>query len=139
MGRILGHAAHVVCSSPLLELIPQKSANCQNWQFFHRINSMPKKKHKKSLTMQGPAIYRIRVQGQLDARLSDRIGGMQITEVRGTQNGPETILVGRIVDQASLSGILNSLYELHLPVLSAECIDAENDSTSQQENENENI
>jgi hypothetical protein len=55
----------------------------------------------------------------------DRIGGMQITEVRVTGKGPETILVGRIVDQASLSGILNTLYELHLPVLSVECVDTD--------------
>jgi hypothetical protein len=86
---------------------------------------MTKKKDKAVLTMQGPAIYRIRIQGQLDAKLSNRIGGMQITEVRGTKNGPETILVGRLVDQAALSGILNSLYELHLPVLSAECLTSE--------------
>ena len=61
--------------------------------------------------MCGPAIYRIRVQGKLDAKLADRLGGMQITEVCKTDQGPETILVGRILDQASLSGILNSLYE----------------------------
>ncbi len=86
---------------------------------------MIRKKDSPGLTMDGPAIYRIRIQGKLDAGLSDRIGGMQITEVRGTKKGPETILVGRLVDQAALSGILNSLYELHLPVLSAECIDAD--------------
>jgi hypothetical protein len=85
---------------------------------------MTRKKDKKVLTMQGPAIYQMRIQGQLDARLSDRLGGMQITEVSRTGNGPETFLVGRIVDQAALSGILNSLYELHLPVLSIECVDA---------------
>jgi hypothetical protein len=86
---------------------------------------MTKKKDPTELTMNGPAIYRIRVQGRLDARMSDRIGGMQITEVRVADKGPETILVGRLVDQASLTGILNSLYELHLPVLSAECVDAD--------------
>ena len=88
---------------------------------------MIKKNEPDVLTMHGPAIYRIRVQGKLDAKLADRIGGMQITEVKGNDKGPETILVGRIVDQASLSGILNSLYELHMPVLSAECVDAEDD------------
>jgi hypothetical protein len=35
-------------------------------------------------------------------------------------------LVGRLADQAALSGVLNSLYELHLPVLSADCVDSEN-------------
>jgi len=77
--------------------------------------------------MHGPAIYRICIRGRLDARWSDRIGGMQVTEIQGSDGAPETILVGRLADQASLSGILNSLYELHLPVMSAECVDSEND------------
>ena len=68
--------------------------------------------------MHGPANYRICVRG--------RLGGMQVSESRGTDGQPETILVGRVVDQAMLSGILNSLYEMHLPVLSAECVDSEN-------------
>ena len=88
---------------------------------------MTKRSAPKILRMHGPAIYRIRVQGKLDAKLVDRLGGMQITEVSKTDKGRETILVGRIVDQAMLSGILNSLYELHMPVLSAECVDTEDD------------
>jgi hypothetical protein len=87
--------------------------------------SMRTEKHLKTPTMQGPAIYKIRVRGSLDVSWPDRIGGMQITEVRGADKRPETILVGRLVDQATLSGILNSLYELHLPVLSAECLNSE--------------
>jgi len=80
--------------------------------------------------MHGPAIYRICVRGHLDASWSDRIGGMQITETRGPDGNPETILVGRLADQAALSGILNALYELHLPVLSAECVASENSTSS---------
>jgi hypothetical protein len=75
--------------------------------------------------MQGPAIYRIRVRGRLDASWSDRLGGMQITETRGPDGQAETILVGRLPDQAALAGILNALYELHLPVVKAECVDSE--------------
>ena len=75
--------------------------------------------------MHGPAIYQIRVRGRLDASWSDRIGGMQVTETRGPDGEAETILVGRLADQAMLSGILNSLYELHLPVVSADCVDSE--------------
>ena len=99
---------------------------------------MAKKKEPPVLTMDGPAIYRIHVQGRLDPRLSDRIGGMQITETRLTGKRPETILVKRLVDQASLTGILHSLYELHLPVLSAECLGVEDDSSSQSESDVEN-
>ena len=75
--------------------------------------------------MQGPAIYQIRVQGRLDASLSDRIGGMQITEIRGADGAQETIMVGRLVDQAALCGILNSLNQLHLPLIAVECGDIE--------------
>jgi hypothetical protein len=100
---------------------------------------MTKKKGSTILKMEGPAIYRIHVQGRLDARLASRLAGMQITEIRGSSKGPETILVGRLVDQASLTGVLNSLYELHLPVLSAKCIDAEVNSTNQWETDDENI
>ena len=76
--------------------------------------------------MHGPAIYRIRVRGRLDASWSDRIGGMQVTETRGPDGQVETILVGRLSDQAALAGILQSLYELHLPVVTAECVSSEN-------------
>ena len=44
-------------------------------------------------TMYGPAIYQIRVRGRLADSWSDRIGGMQITETRGTDVETETILV----------------------------------------------
>jgi hypothetical protein len=73
--------------------------------------------------MQEPAIYRIHVCGRLDNSWSDRVGGMQITEIHGSDGKPVTILVGRLPDQAALTGILNSLYELHLPVLLAERVD----------------
>lgn len=56
---------------------------------------------------------------------SDRIGGMQITETRGPDGQVETILVGRLPDQAALSGILKSLYDLHFPVVMAECVTSE--------------
>jgi hypothetical protein len=34
-------------------------------------------------------------------------------------------LVGRLLDQAQLSGVLNALYEMHLPILSVEILDEE--------------
>jgi hypothetical protein len=74
--------------------------------------------------MNGPADYRICVCGRLDATWSDRLAGMQITESQGTQGEPQTVLEGRLADQAALSGVLNTLYELHLPVLWAECVDS---------------
>ena len=86
---------------------------------------MGAEKQHKMPTMHGPSIYKIRVRGRLEGSWSDRLGGMQVSESRGTDGQPETILVGRVVDQAMLSGILNSLYEMHLPVLSAECVNSD--------------
>jgi hypothetical protein len=43
----------------------------------------------------------------------------------GTSTGPPiTTLTGELDDQASLTGVLRTLYELHLPVLSVECLRA---------------
>jgi hypothetical protein len=82
-------------------------------------------KTKNLLTMHGPAVYRIHVRGHLDPKYSDWLAGMQLTEICGSNGTPETILVGRLLDQAALSGLLESLYEKHLPVLSADCMGAE--------------
>ena len=86
---------------------------------------MAELQHPRTPTMQGPAIYRIRVRGGLDTSWSDRVGGMQVTEISGSDGQTETILVGRLPDQAAFAGILKTLYELHLPVVNAECVDSE--------------
>ena len=74
-------------------------------------------------SMTGPAAYRIRVQGALDAAWSDRIEGMNITNTTPGDGAAQTTLVGWLRDQAALSGVLNTLYELHFPVLSVECLE----------------
>ena len=76
-----------------------------------------------SLTMHGPAIYKIVVQGTLDSDWSSRIAGMSITERHTGSNKLETVLVGRLADQTALASVLNTLYELHLPVVSADCLE----------------
>jgi hypothetical protein len=76
-------------------------------------------------SMQYPASYRISVRGHLDTSWSDRLTGMSITATGGKDIPETTTLEGRLPDQAALAGILNTLYDLHMPVLSLECIDAE--------------
>ena len=75
--------------------------------------------------MSGPAIYRICVPGHLEASWSPRLGGMNITESRNSEGDLETVLVGRLPDQAALSGILNTLYELNIPVSLVECLESD--------------
>ena len=77
------------------------------------------------LQMTSPAIYRIRVQGQLDAKLISQLDGLSLSEEGRNQEPPVSVLVGRIVDQASLSGLLQTLYGMHLPLLSVSCVDVE--------------
>jgi hypothetical protein len=64
----------------------------------------------------GVDVYRIRVKGQLDPSWSDWLGGFTILP----QNDDSTVLVGPIVDQAALQGILNKLYGMNLNLLSLE-------------------
>ena len=76
-------------------------------------------------SMASPGLYRIRVQGILVPRWSDRVGGMSITTQTPEGGTAETILVGRLPDQAALSGVLSTLYDLGLPLLSVECLDTQ--------------
>ena len=61
----------------------------------------------------GVNVYRIRVKGQLDPSWSDWLGGINILP----QGDDSTLLVGPIVDQAALQGILNKLYGMNLILL----------------------
>ncbi|MCK5696889.1 MAG: hypothetical protein KAI02_01930 [Gammaproteobacteria bacterium] len=65
-----------------------------------------------------PGYYQITVEGTLPSLWFNRLGAMHVT-VTNTM----TIMQGRVSDQADLSGILNSLYELHLTLLSVQFID----------------
>ena len=73
----------------------------------------------------GPATYRIVVQGQLGREWSNRLAGMEITTTSRGDKPPHTTLVGLIRDQAELSGVLDTLYGLHLPILKVETIEME--------------
>ena len=76
------------------------------------------------LTMAGAATYQIVVQGAIDPSWAGRLVGMNISERQSDDGEIDTILVGRLADQAALSSVLNTLYELHLPVVSADCLNS---------------
>ena len=75
-------------------------------------------------SMAHPAIYRIRVRGQLNSSWSERLGGMTVTTTGGRDTDETTMLEGQLRDQAALTGVLNALYDLQFPLLSVECIDS---------------
>ena len=58
--------------------------------------------------------YRIRVRGHIDGRWSDWFGGLAIH----LQDDGTTLLVGPVVDQAALHGIIARIRDLGLPLLS---------------------
>jgi len=87
------------------------------------VHAMSDKQSWKDLTFEAPASYRIRVQGHLDDSWTDRLGGMVITRAFTEENQPMSILIGRLSDQAALSGVMNALYGLHMSVFSVERLD----------------
>jgi hypothetical protein len=87
---------------------------------------MPNKKRKEHLKPWTPATYRIEVEGQLHENWSDLVAGMRITSRKRTDQSIVTCLTGRVTDQSGLTGLLNSLAELHLPILTVENLDEKN-------------
>jgi hypothetical protein len=64
------------------------------------------------LSLDQPATYHIRVQGELDEDWRDWFEGMAITVERGV-----TVLTGTIADQSALHGLLTKILNLGLPLL----------------------
>lgn len=62
------------------------------------------------------AVYEIRIQGYLDARRARHFEGMTITQ----QPDGVTALVGPVVDQAALYGLLSRLRDLGVPLISVQ-------------------
>lgn len=71
------------------------------------------------IKIDSPAIYQIEVQGKLDISWSDNLAGMNITSYKQGDKDITT-LIGRLSDQAALAGLLQSLYDMRLPILSVE-------------------
>ena len=72
------------------------------------------------LKFDGPAAYRITVQGLISDCYSDNFAGMRITTERKANKAPITILTGRVRDQAELAGVLNNFYETHVSIISVD-------------------
>ena len=70
-------------------------------------------------------IHPFEVEGHLNESWSDRLAGMDITARQRLDETTVTTLIGRLRDQAELSGVLNSLYDLHLSILKVEVVNGE--------------
>lgn len=78
----------------------------------------------------GPGTYRIVVQGALSEEWSARLAGLAIAITNPGEAAPRSSLVGRIRDQAELRGVLESLYELHMPIIAVERMPSDTGDTA---------
>lgn len=70
-----------------------------------------------------PATFRILARGRLDPSWAERLGGMSVRALRSEDGVHLTELEGRLADQAALSGVLDTIYNLRLTLLTVECLD----------------
>ena len=75
------------------------------------------------LTLDQPGIYRIRVQGKLNEHWASYFEEMQIGFETDLEGNPITRLTGELADQAAVQGVMQKLYNLGFPLISAEKID----------------
>ena len=76
--------------------------------------------------MSTPPFYQIKVRGHLDPSWSEWFEGLTITH---EPNG-ETLLVGPVVDQAALFGLLLKIRDLNLTLLFLQLVEADSVGTN---------
>ncbi len=69
-----------------------------------------------------PANYRICVKGFLNDSWAERLSGFLINNQVTDGESPVLVLTGSTRDQTELIGVLNFLFEMHLPLLSVELL-----------------
>ena len=75
-------------------------------------------------TFGGAAVYRITVQGTIPASWHERLAGMFVRIDKGREErDSKSVLEGILRDQSELSGVLDVLYHLHLPIVRIEQLD----------------
>jgi hypothetical protein len=67
-----------------------------------------------------PTSYRIRIEGRLDQRWSESLGGMAISSRRRSGEPTVTTLTGELTDMPALMGVLNTVYDLGFTLLKVE-------------------
>ena len=86
---------------------------------------MPPSESEKRYSFDRPGNYRIRVEGFLDKKWSARLGGLRITASKAGDQKSVTVLEGLMRDQAELAGVLNTIYQRHLTLMSVECLNGD--------------
>jgi hypothetical protein len=69
-------------------------------------------------TLYEPAIYQIKVVGHLDINKAMWFDSMVLTNIFENDGTPVTLISGKVADQAMLFGLIGSIRDLGLPLLS---------------------
>lgn len=72
-------------------------------------------------TASAARVYQIRIQSQLGPQWTEWFQGVTITP----QANGDTLLVGPVVDQSALHGLLKSIRDLGLTLLSLNCLESQ--------------
>jgi hypothetical protein len=76
------------------------------------------------LNMYDPAVFAIRIQGEIGKDWAEYFGARTISMEQGVAGSLVTILTTEPVDQAGLIGLINHVNMLGLPLVSVECLSA---------------
>jgi hypothetical protein len=83
-----------------------------------------------TMSHDGKLVYQIRVQGRLHEHWTNWFNGMAITFETASDGTPITTLTCAVVDQSALHGILETILNLNLPLISVLRIEPEAQVTS---------
>jgi hypothetical protein len=78
-------------------------------------------RHRSSGQPDHPRRYEIRLRGHLDSRWAARFDGMILT----ASSDGTTVIEGPVVDQAALYGLLRTLHDVGLPLMSVNQVDTD--------------
>ena len=72
------------------------------------------------LNMHEPAVFRIRIQGELDESWTEYFGAQSSSVKADSAGNIVTIIISEPMDQAALIGLVNHLNGLGIPLVSVE-------------------
>jgi hypothetical protein len=78
--------------------------------------------HRQKLAVDQPVSYRVQVQGAVSKSHCDVLGDLTLRVEEDGTRYPVTTITGEFLDQASLMGLVNFLYDRRLPLLLVEYI-----------------
>ena len=75
-----------------------------------------------------PVVYQIRIKGQLNPQWTDWFEGLTIT----LEDNGDTLLIGPVIDQAALHGLLKKVRDLGIPLVSVSPVESGQADAAQQ-------